>query len=918
MAGTDGRVRLDGIPPHVWIVGTLLLFCLLYTVVEVGFVRSRMPDDHPAARLPGVLLARPPALDGGPDDAVRLEAWRTAYWHSELLNVGDGASPTGGDAPARTGRNLGAHTGRILQVVSFVGAAAVLFVLRSSDLTAALSALALAFSGVAAGGPLYGMEDALPGGRLLTVFTWLAGPLAFPAIALAILYFPERSPRLTGFPALHVVPFLAAAPMIVTGTMTSLYLAGVDDALAGALWDARHPGAFYASVAAALSINILAVVEGLHRYRFNHDANGRRRFRMAVYTCVPGILAYALKDGVPIVTHLGGGTPVFWPAAVEGLLQALLLLPAVGLVYVVGVARVLGPRMVLRRSLQYTLATRTLTLLALLPATALVISLARNPEARIRDVATSVYLGLLAVSLAAFVYRDRARQWLDESFFREEYDARKILLSLASRVRFETDPTDLATLVVQQIDEALHPDHITMLAAGPEDAQLTAVAASGDPVRPLPAGGGLASMLQWSEEPLDILLTDVRSPLRRLPAEERAWLDDARAALIVPVHGENRSLVAVLVMGEKRSEEAYAAEDRALLASIAAQIGLGLDVARLRLRLGGRAAGAPDHTTRLATPRDHLMAECPRCGRCEDVGVTSCPADGSPMSTVGLVPRVLDQKYRLEQLLGRGGMGAVYRARDMRLNRLVAIKVVRSDLVGNAEARRRFRREAQIVAQLQHPAIVAVFDYGTLDEGSAYLVMELVRGEDLRRVLVREGRLDPRHAVPILTTVCGAIETAHRQGVLHRDLKPENILLPSGDLPAKVLDFGVAKVVEPGQQEPAAPAEAATVLTVEGTVVGTPAYMAPEQLRGQTPDARTDVFSLGVVAYEMLTGDLPFGRGSLAEVVLAQARGVPRSGVDGLPPALARAVAWALEIDPDRRLSSPQAFAHLLGAADGL
>ena len=136
------------------------------------------------------------------------------------------------------------------------------------------------------------------------------------------------------------------------------------------------------------------------------------------------------------------------------------------------------------------------------------------------------------------------------------------------------------------------------------------------------------------------------------------------------------------------------------------------------------------------------MMECPRCGRCEEAGVAHCPSDGTPMRPVPSVPRTVDNKYRIEQLLGRGGMGAVYRARDMRLDRLVALKVVRAELLGDPEARRRFRREAQIVARLQHPSIVAVYDYGTFADGGAYLVMELVRGEDLRHVLQREGRLE--------------------------------------------------------------------------------------------------------------------------------------------------------------------------------
>jgi eukaryotic-like serine/threonine-protein kinase len=150
--------------------------------------------------------------------------------------------------------------------------------------------------------------------------------------------------------------------------------------------------------------------------------------------------------------------------------------------------------------------------------------------------------------------------------------------------------------------------------------------------------------------------------------------------------------------------------------------------------------------------------------------------------------------------------------------------------------------------------------------------------------------------------------------VLHRDLKPENILLPGGGAPAKVLDFGVAKLVgEDRPDEEGSDTHAA--LTAAGMIVGTPAYMAPEQFHAVAADTRTDVFSLGVVAYEMLSGDLPFGRGTLADVVLAQSRGVPPMPPDIIPPSAERAIRSALDPDPDRRPASPQAFATLLAAA---
>ena len=318
-------------------------------------------------------------------------------------------------------------------------------------------------------------------------------------------------------------------------------------------------------------------------------------------------------------------------------------------------------------------------------------------------------------------------------------------------------------------------------------------------------------------------------------------------------------------------------------------------------------------------PATDMLGECPRCGRCTDGTVRECPVDGSPVKRSSSIPFVLDRKYRFERLLGRGGMGSVYRARDLSLDRPVAIKVIRADLVRDPAAHERLQREAQTLARLQHPSIVTVFDYGRLADGAPYLVMELVKGHDLRHELVREGRLDPERAGRILAAICDAMATAHGEGVLHCDLKPENVLLPDEGVEAKVLDFGVAEAIGVGTGARVGPqsGDSRGPAPVEEPTVGTPAYMAPEQLRGDRPDGRTDVFSLGVIAYEMLVGDLPFGGGSAAEVVLAQTRGIPPAGLETLPEPLARAIRAALSLDPDRRPPSPQALAYLIGAATG-
>ena len=990
MAPASEPVRLERLPAFAWAVIAVVGLAVLYTVVQVMLVRpylwpagtgATLAGD-PTAQLP--LKARPPdvaasftsppeiarvapgspadanqvvprstllaqALAGDPQRTVRFDerlsteagriaVWRDLYWVGVrgpvVWNIAapDGTarqitmnrpaalrSPTSGWARR--------HLGMIVQMMVFTGAAVLLLLMRSYDLTAGLCVLALAFSAVGGGGPMLGEERVLPFlHQPLTVFAWVASPLAFPTIALAILYFPTRSRLLDRYPWIHAVPLLAAAPLVGPALMTGLYLAGVNSAGSLAVWDATHPGVYYAAFASALGLNVLAVAEGAYRYRFNHSANERRRIRMALYTAVPGVLAYAVRDGIPIVAQLFGTDGPEYSGTLRVLLDGLVLLPAFGLVYAVGVAHVLGPRIVLRRSMQYALANRTLTLLISLPAIALFFSLVQERNRTLAEIATSssaLYALLIIASAVTFMNRVRARQWLDQRFFREEYDARKILLSLASRVRFETDPTDLATMVVNQLDEALHPVMAAILVSGIDEGLMSPVTVLHGSAEPLPLEGGLVSMLRWSDDPLEIVLADPRSPARRLPPDEREWLECTGAVLLVPVVGEDRSLIALIALGERRSEEAYTAEDRQLLASIAAQMALGFDVARLRRRVGRDPGDDADRTRVLSAvaPPVEPMRECPRCGRCEEAGVAHCPADGTVLKPVLAVPRTVDNKYRIEQLLGRGGMGAVYRARDMRLDRLVALKVVRADLLHDPDARRRFRREAQIVARLQHPSIVAVYDYGTFADGGAYLVMELVRGEDLRHLLQREGRLDTAESMSILTAVCAAIGAAHREGVLHRDLKPENILLPGGGAAAKVLDFGVAKIVTEGLpkegdgDEGQPEAEAQTALTAAGMIIGTPAYMAPEQFHAVEADARTDVFSLGVVAYEMLSGELPFGCGTLADVVLAQARGVPALPSDLISEDAERAIRSALDADPDRRPPTPQAFATMLAAA---
>ena len=212
-------------------------------------------------------------------------------------------------------------------------------------------------------------------------------------------------------------------------------------------------------------------------------------------------------------------------------------------------------------------------------------------------------------------------------------------------------------------------------------------------------------------------------------------------------------------------------------------------------------------------------------------------------------------QFKIVQRIGSGGMGSVYKAEQPEMNRFVAIKILHPRYLSRPDLVSRFRREARAMSHLSHPNTARVFLYGQLDDGACYFVMEYLEGRNIAQLVRAEGPMDPMRAIHVMQQVCGALEEAHKQGIIHRDLKPENIFLTSQggiiDYP-KVLDFGLAKVTE-REMRPGS-----LILTQEGMVFGTPEFMSPEQARGEKLDGRSDIYSLGVIMYEMLTGKLPF------------------------------------------------------------
>ena len=253
--------------------------------------------------------------------------------------------------------------------------------------------------------------------------------------------------------------------------------------------------------------------------------------------------------------------------------------------------------------------------------------------------------------------------------------------------------------------------------------------------------------------------------------------------------------------------------------------------------------------------------------------------------------------------LGAGGMGEVYRARDARLGRDVAIKVLPSDVADNAERRGRFEREARAIAALDHPHICGIYDVGNA-EGTHYLVMPLLDGETLAAHL-EQGPLPLDQALTIAKEIADALDKAHRQGIVHRDLKPANVMLMKSGI--KLLDFGLAKLKPSGGPIALSDTAGAATGTAEGMILGTLHYMAPEQVEGREADSRSDIWALGAVLYEMATGERPFHGDTAASVVGAILKDTPArvsARTPLAPESLDRLVATCLAKDPDERWQS--------------
>lgn len=622
--------------------------------------------------------------------------------------------------------------------------------------------------------------------------------------------------------------------------------------------------------------------------------NERRRVRVIVFGALVGGTSGVLVAIMHWLERSADLTRSFVASPLAMIGTLLFLALPLSFVYAIPRYRLFDLAVIVRQGVQYAFARRVL--LSVVPALGILLSVdlfvhRQRPLVELLRTHGWIYLVLAAVTTVAHWKRRDWLEYLDRRFFRERYNAHQLLRQVAEDIRRAGSFARVAPRVVAQIETALHPQFVALLVRQPDEAEYR-VLASAPPEHiqaPLPADNTIVALLRVLGKPLDVSLSESGWLARRLPSRETELLRETGIELIVPIALDQTRPEALLVLGTKRSEEPYSGEDDDLLVVLAGSLALLLE----------KTTVAGDRTT-------DEFDECPACGTCYEKGPSTCAQEGARLAPSHL-PRTLAGRYRLERRLGRGGMGTVYVALDTALERRVAAKVIREDLATSRNAADRFQREARIVAGFTHPNVVTVHDFGVMAGTHAFLIMELLDGMTLREELSRNTRVPPMRALEILRGVTAAVEAAHLRQFVHRDLKPENIFLVRANSVeiAKVVDFGIAKALT------TADGLQGTSDTGLGAALGTLAYMAPEQLRGEAVGPAWDIWALGVVAYEMLTGAHPFSAqpgGAWPDPMPAFHADAVTARLSGAPPAWRSFFLRALAIEPGRRPDTARCF----------
>ena len=631
----------------------------------------------------------------------------------------------------------------------------------------------------------------------------------------------------------------------------------------------------------------------VRNYLVVKDPDEHRRVRWIAVGSLAGMLPYAAIRATGLFVYVIG-TPSEDRLRAYQFALALAVAPAVLIPVVTGYAilkhRLFDINVVIRRSIQYLLAKSVLQFVLALPALAFCYALVTNANRTVADVILHNGFFIVLVSLIAIVlnYRERLRNWVDRKFFRESYQQERLLIGLTDTIKKLHSVVEMSERVGVELAATFHPESVMVFYHRLEQRAFVTGYSSSQRTQGLQISDRsvLAAALGRSEDPQD--LTTLRN--RHAGAHDLLRLARQGIDLVVPLSGTDGGLVGFVLLGRKMSEEPYTPTDRKLLKALADQMAILYENMSLQERLQEERKTAQQMRARVEAQGIPWLQECPQCGRCFDSSVTSCSDDGSELILSCPVLQVIDDRYRLERVLGKGGMGAVFQASDLRLKRKVAVKMVLASKVGDPGSLRRLGREARALARLSHPNIVATYDFGMIESEAAYLVMEFVPGTTLRTEITQRN-IPPALAADWFNQLLEGVKAAHAAGVVHRDLKPENVLISppvNGRNQVKIADFGIAKWSLPGLDS--------TNLTAPGTVVGSFHYMSPEQLSGQSVDERSDIFSIGVMMFETLTGQIPFKGKTYTERIVSILQDSPQlesalPGASGLHMALRKCLA---------------------------
>jgi hypothetical protein len=676
-----------------------------------------------------------------------------------------------------------------------------------------------------------------------------------------LLWVPINAPVLAhmlGFPA---IPLLAGLlPLQPVGQPGGWIMAGFESVAGGAM-------CFFL----------------IRNYLRLPDPDSRRRIRWAAAGFGSALLVFVTVALLKLALYAKPSPVIEQAHAIVDNLGTLMVgISALTLGYAMVKHRVLGIHVMVRRGLQYLLARSALQLLILLPLLLILIQAIRNTDRSLNDLlfrsSRLFYLAVATTGAISLRYRRQMRWWLDRRFFRASLEQEELLEALIEHLKTAESEEEIAMIVSQELDHGLRLDGLHILLANLNDGLLR-VAYS----RLTDQAVRIRDYL--NEKAGTRLKNGSMFTLYEIEDTGARRITSMRESLIVPVRGTDRSNLGVIVIGPRRSEEPYTNRDRSLLRAVAAQMAVMYEVLRLKERVQDERRVRIQVLGHLDQQEIQLLNECPDCGRCYTTQEEDCTHDGAKLSLTLPVERTIEGKYRLERRIGRGGMGIVYEATDIRLARPVAVKIMISDLFGDSAAMARFEREARAAALLEHNHIVRVHDYGKLAAGGAYLVMELVRGQSWREHM--KSKMDRRADFTgrWISQLCSAVAAAHASGIVHRDIKPENLMIAEDDHGGRVvvLDFGLAKMrtalAQPNQD-----------ITVAGEVLGTRRYMSPEQRSGGPVDLRTDVYSIGVICTETITGVRPPRSGASLEWMRASL-GCATSGETPLSKMLEQAMA---------------------------